>query len=124
MRARWRSRDLSGQATVELVLVLPVVLLVLMCVVQVGIVLRQHLAVTHAARAGARAAAVAPRPEVARRAVLESAALDPQRTTVSLDLEARTVTVTVVHLVATDVPLVGGLVGDVSLEAQSVFRRE
>lgn len=124
MSVCWRIRAQRGQATVELALVMPVVVLILMCIVQVGVVLRQHLVVTHAARAGARAAAVAPTLEVAHRAVMASAPLDPQRTVVRLRHNARTVTVTVVHSAATDVPLVGAFVGDVALEARSTFRRE
>ena len=49
-----------GQATVELALCLPVVLLVLLLLVQVAVVVRDEVTVVHAARAGARAAAVTP----------------------------------------------------------------
>ena len=41
-----------GQATVEAVVVLPVIVVVLLALVQVGLVLRDHVAVTTAARAG------------------------------------------------------------------------
>ena len=48
----------DGQATVEAALALPIVLLALLLIVQVGIVVRDALALTQAAREGARVAAV------------------------------------------------------------------
>ena len=48
----------DGQAAVELVLVLPVVLLALLMVVQLGVLVRSQVLVVHAAREGARAAAI------------------------------------------------------------------
>ena len=51
-----------GQATVELALALPLVCLLLLAVLQVAVVARDRLAVEHAARAAARAAAVSADP--------------------------------------------------------------
>ncbi len=48
----------SGQATIEAALTLPVVLVALLLIVQVGLVVRDSLALTQAAREGARAAAI------------------------------------------------------------------
>ena len=53
-------RPEHGQATVELALSLPVVLLALALVVQVALVARDRVAVVHATRAAARAAVVEP----------------------------------------------------------------
>ena len=47
-----------GQSTVEFALVLPLVVMVLLLVVQVGLVVRDQVLVVHAAREAARAAAV------------------------------------------------------------------
>ena len=47
-----------GQATVEAALVLPLVALLLLAVVQIGLLVRTELLVTHAAREAVRAAAV------------------------------------------------------------------
>ena len=58
-----------GQSTVELALVLPVVVLLLLVLLQVGLVARDVVLVAHAAREGARAAAVDPDPGAAREAV-------------------------------------------------------
>lgn len=108
-----------GQATVELALTLPVVLVALLLVVQVGLVLRAQLLVADAAREAARAAAVGaegPAP----------AGLDPARTTVRTTNAPTSgfVTVEVEHRFATDVPIVGPLVPDVDLRARVTMRRE
>ena len=53
-----RPRPARGQATVEFVLVLPLVVVVCLAVVQVAVVARRDVLVAHAAREAARAAAV------------------------------------------------------------------
>ena len=63
-----RPRGDRGQAMVETALVLPLVVLFLLAVVQVGLVVRAQVLVTHAAREAARAAAVDPDPAAAGRA--------------------------------------------------------
>ncbi len=76
MRPVRRGARQSGQATVEFALVLPVVLIALLSVVQVGVVVYAQLDVTHDAR------------EVARRLAVD-ASLDPGELQVELghDLE-------------------------------------
>ena len=54
------SRGDRGQATVELALVLPLVVMVLAGLLQVALLITTQVALEHAAREGARAAAVAP----------------------------------------------------------------
>ena len=54
----------AGQATVELALVLPLIALLLLVVVQAGLVVRDQLLVTNAAREAARAFAVDPGTDV------------------------------------------------------------
>jgi Flp pilus assembly protein TadG len=54
---RERARE-NGQAAVELVIVLPVLLLILFAILQFGFVFRGYLALTDAVRAGARQGAV------------------------------------------------------------------
>ncbi len=56
--------DEFGQATVEFALVLPLIAALLLLIVQVGLVMRDELLVTHAAREAARAAAVDPGADV------------------------------------------------------------
>ncbi len=62
-----------GQATVEAALTLPIVLIALLLIVQVGIVVRDALALAQAAREGARAAAVTARDDAVENAIERSA---------------------------------------------------
>ncbi len=115
-----RHVDERGQATVELALVLPVVVLVAMIVVQAGLVATDSLLVHHAAREAARAAAVEPTPAAARAAAIGSTRLDPGRLTVVLSgsaAEGEIVRATVRYRSPTALPLVGRFVGDVDLSA-------
>jgi hypothetical protein len=112
-----------GQATVEFAFVLPLLLLALLAVVQVGLVVRDQLAVVHAAREAARAASVDPDPARAVRAA--------HRTLPGADVEVGDrpkvgdeISVTVRYTSNTDLPLVGVLFPDPDLHATSVMRVE
>jgi Flp pilus assembly protein TadG len=118
-----RRHSSPGQATVELALCLPVVCSLLLGVVQVAVVVADQLAVQLAAREGARAAAVAFDAVGAASAAAHTAtSLRPL--TVEVRVRAATVTVTVRHTASTDVPLIGGLVGDVDLSASATMALE
>lgn len=124
---RRRGGGERGQATVELTLVLPVLVMALLLVVQVALVGRAQVLVAHAAREGARAAAVDPRPSVATAAARASPGLRPERMRVGLGggrAAGDTVRVTVTYRAATDVPLVGALFGEPRLEASVAMRVE
>jgi Flp pilus assembly protein TadG len=113
-----------GQAAVEVALAMPLVVVLLLALVQVVIVGRDQVAVVHAAREGARAAAVAAEPVTAgQRAAREAIGLPTERTSVVVEA-AGEVRVTVVHRAITDVPLVGRFVGDVAVRGTAVMRRE
>ena len=112
-----------GQATVELVLLLPLVFVLLLAVVQVALVARDHVLVGAAARDAARAAAVGD-VDGARRAALDGSGLDAADTEVDIDVGAARVTARVRHRNRTTVPIVGRLVGDVTVEAVVVMQRE
>jgi TadE-like protein len=117
----------GGQASVELALALPLVVVLLMVVVQVGVVVRAQVLVTHAAREGARAAAVDTDPAAARRAVEASSALDADRLSVVVanrDGPGSRVRVEVGYRLATDLPLVGSLLPDITLAAVTTMRVE
>ena len=106
----------GGQATVELALVLPLLVMVLLAVIQVALVGRDSIAVTHAARAAARAAVVDP--DAASEVAMSSTRLDGARMNVVVHGDARPgsmVDVTVTYDDPTDVPLIGRLIGDVEL---------
>jgi len=122
-----RARDERGQATVEAALVLPLVTFFLLGVVQIGFVVRAQVLVTHVAREAVRAAAVDADPEAARRAATSSSSLDGDRMNVLVqgrEGPGSRVRVTVTYSVPTDVPLVGRLIGDVSLQATATMRVE
>jgi Flp pilus assembly protein TadG len=115
-----------GQATVELALLLPVIVLLSLLVVQVAAVARAQVVVTHAAREGARAAAVDDDPGAAARAAAGSSGLEPNRLTVTSHRgpPGATVSVTVTFRVPTDVPFVGALLPDVPVSADATMRVE
>ncbi len=117
-----------GQATVELALVLPLVALLVLLVLQVGLVVRDHILVTHAAREAARAAAVADgdRAAAAHRGAERSADLDSGRLHVTTTLTGggERVRVHVAYDSVTDVPLVGMFVPDVGLSGDATMRVE
>lgn len=108
----WRaSCDQRGQASVELALVLPAVVLLLLLALQVGLVVRDRLVVLHAVRTAARAVIVDPTPSAARDAVSRSGA--GRRTTVSLsgDLGPGGYATVTVSMQPTSVPIVGRVLG-------------
>jgi Flp pilus assembly protein TadG len=120
-------RGARGQATVEAALVLPLVAVLLLAVVQVGLLARAQVLVTHAAREAARAAAVDPDPTAAVDAAEHASSLDPGRMNVRIEGRGDRgshVTVHVTYDAPTDVPLIGGLVGDIHLESEATMRVE
>lgn len=116
-----------GQASVELALLLPVVLLLLLAVLQVALLGRDVLLVTHASREAVRAAATDADPAAARAAASGSSGLDPGRMTVRVlgrGEPGSRVTVTVNYRAPTDVPLVGALLGDRAIRSTATMRVE
>lgn len=118
------TRGERGQSTVEFALVLPLVLLMLLSLLQVGIMLRDQLLVSSAAREAAREAAVSTDPariEAAGRRAAPGLAL-------SLDINRgrnRGDPVTVqVSAKPLRIPLVGALVADRILRARATMRVE
>jgi len=72
------SKPDSGQATVELALVMPLIVGLLLIILTACLVVRDQLAVWHAASAGARAASISPdSPEVVQQAVESEVQLRP-----------------------------------------------
>ena len=121
-RHRRRERE-RGQATVEFAFLLPLVVLSVLAVIQVGLVVRDQLGVVHAARQAARAASVDPDPGRAVRAAhrtLPGASVDVgERPDVGGEIR-----VTVHYTSVTDLPLVGVLFPDPDLHATTVIRVE
>lgn len=118
-----RARSDRGQATVELALVLPVLLLFLLALVQTALVARDELLVQDAARAAVREASVGA--ESSR--VLDAA----QRTLGGVVVEVQRagrvgepVRVSVRYVDHTNLPLVGPLFPDIVLHATATMRAE
>lgn len=120
-------RSDAGQATVELALALPVVLVALLLVVQAALVVRAQVLAVHAARATARAAARAPVPDPSSVAARAAPGLPPARLRVVLTHprgDPPLVRVEVHATVPAVVPLVGPLVGEVTVVGVAAMPRE
>lgn len=117
----------EGQAAVELALVLPFVALLLLAVVQLALIARDQVLTVHAAREGARQAAVDRRPGVAHSAAARGSGLkisDLRTETSYVGGSHGIVTVRVRYSARTDVPLVGPLLPDLPLRAKAAMRAE
>ena len=121
----------AGQATVELALVLPFIVLLALSLVQFGVVVANQLAVLAAAQCAARAAAISGNganysQDVAQReaevAGSECVALRPLR--VDLTTINNVVTARVKYLDGTDLPLVGLLFPNLTLEWSAAMQIE
>lgn len=120
-------RGERGQAAVELAISLPLLAVLALALVQVGLVVRDQVLLTHAAREAAREAAVSADPADIRAAALDGTRLDGAR--LELDVRGRgrpgsRVQVVLRYAAPTAVPLVGALVGDVRLRATVSMRVE
>ena len=112
----------NGQATVELALATPLLCLLLLGIVQLAVVVRDQLRVIDLARVAARAASVAADPSAA---AAGTAGRDPPRELrMATEVDGETVTVTVSAVNATDVPLIGALLPDITLTARSTMPLE
>lgn len=112
-----------GQAAVEFAIVLPLVAVLILGVVQVVLVVRDHLAVELAAREGARAAAVAAAPSVAAtRAANRTTSLRPIVVTTSQ--HDSLVTVTVGYRSSPSVPIIGAFMSGTDIRASVTMRQE
>ena len=118
----------QGQSTVEFALVLPLVVLVVLFIVQAGLVVRDQLLVSHAAREAARAASVSDsdRLGAATMAARQAGHLAAERvsaTTTMVDGDA-SVRVLISYRSITGIPIIGSLVPDIDLESTVVMRVE
>ena len=104
-------------------LCLPLLFVFLLGIVQLMVIVRDQLAVQFAAREAARAAAVA-----APSAVAAEGAAGRAVTLRPLEVVTRTsdatVTVTVSHVTATEVPLIGALLPDITITATATMALE
>ena len=103
---------------------MPFFALMLLTVVQVGLLVRARVLVTHAAREAVRSAAVGASDGEVRRAAVAAADLDPQRLQVRVRRVNGRATVELRYMEPTDVPVVGPLVDDAVFEARATMRLE
>jgi hypothetical protein len=122
-------RDETGSAVVEFALIMPLLLFVALALVQVAVIGRDRLLLEHAARAGARLAAVDPDDAAVRGAVLGAVGpLDPA--SVAIDVirpsgVGQPVSVAVAYEVPVGEPLAGWLLpSSVHLSAELTMRQE
>ena len=113
-----------GQATVEFAFLLPVAVVALLLIAQIGLVVRARVMLTHAAREGARVAAVGGSDAEVKAAVVAAGSLNPARLTVGVTRDASVVTVLVVYVVQTDVSVVGAILDDPRMSATATMYRE
>jgi hypothetical protein len=121
--AREPDQEEAGQSTVEFALLLPLVVFAALAVLQVGLVVRDQVAVVHAAREAARAASVDPDPgravKAARRTLPDAGVEVGNRPEVGGQIA-----VEVTYESVTDLPLVGPLFPDPTLRGRAVMRVE
>jgi Flp pilus assembly protein TadG len=116
-----------GQATVEFALVLPFLFLFSLSVVQIGSVANDQLALGHAARTAARAISLADvadenANQIALDSVQNSITLDP--VDVSVELSETLAQVTLFYQRQINIPIIGNLFNNVTLQATTSMPRE
>lgn len=116
-----------GQASVELALCLPLALLVLAALLELGIFVTEQVRLWHAAREAARVAVVDPSPEAPRTAA-ERVGLAPLELSITPDLADRRqgdpLTVSLTYRHDGKVPLLEKLFEAMPIEAQATMRIE
>lgn len=100
----------------------PVLCLLLLGIVQLTVVVRDQLRLIDLVRVAARAASVASDPAAV--AASTSGSDPPHALNVTTSIDGGAVTVTVSAVTITDVPLIGDLLPDVTLEATSTMPLE
>ncbi len=106
---------------------LPLLLAVVLALVQVGLLVRDHVLVVHAAREAARAAAVDPTVETATAAATAATELDPARLHVGITGSRSAggrLRIAVSYRPKLEVPIVGRLFPEVSIREELTVRVE
>ena len=117
----------SGQATVEFALVLPFLFLFSLSVVQVGSIANDQLALGHAARTAARAISLGDvsdenANQIALNSVQNSITLNP--VDVNVELNETLAQVTLRYQRQINIPIIGRLFNNVTLQATTSMPRE
>ena len=107
-----RLRNERGQAAVEFALALPLIVVVILAVAQLGVSVRNDVAVALAAREAARAAAVSAHSNISAEAAARRAVNLPM--SVSVIETADSVTATVSYVDNTDIAIIGAAIGPIT----------
>lgn len=119
--------DESGQATVEFALCLPLILFLLIALVQVGLIAREQILLTHAAREAVRRMAVDDWGGASTDQVAAAAGLDAKRLVIRIhrpDKSSDKVMAQLSYRSPVRVVLVGRVLGEVRLSSQAAMRHE
>lgn len=112
-----------GQATVELAIILPFIVLLAAALIQCGLIVVDQLAVWTAARSAARAAAISPDPQLAaQRAADDAVGLRPLHVTIRSTNDV--VSAHVEYIDRTSLPIIGLFFPEITLQATVAMWRE
>lgn len=126
MAVRFLKRE-SGQAVIEMALILPLLLLLILGIIEFGWILNGQITITAAAREGARTAIVYQSANLAEDAV-QSAVVQSAGASSLKNVSTETLfedTKAIVHVTADITPIIGLFVsGDMDLHAKAEMRLE
>ena len=123
----WSMRNERGQATVEFALTLPFLFLFSICVVQLGSVANDQLALNHAAQVAARAISLADIPDESAQKIAISTieqTVNLNDVEVAVELDSRIAKVDLRFSREVAVPIIGRLFKRVELHASAVMPRQ
>ena len=122
----WSGRGDRGQATVEVALLLPVIVILLAGILWVAQLGSDQISVINGARAGARVASVAPDPDsnAIADAVAQASGLDESRLDHRVTIDGDLITVLVTYRSPAKIPIVGATMAERTLSAEATFLRE
>ncbi|MBS4021937.1 MAG: pilus assembly protein [Dethiobacter sp.] len=128
MYLRTLMKSQQGQAIVEMALVLPIIILLLMGIFEMGRVGNAYLTVTHAARHGARYGAVGgSNTEITDKVMQAAPTLDQSKVAVTIEPLIRSaggdITVTVAYPIELITPVLSGIVSNPVLVKSAVVMR-
>lgn len=119
--AKWQAESHRGQAAVEIALVMPVVVVFMLLILQVGLVVREQIALIHACGAAARAASISDSPSAAASSVFSASSFG-DRAGIAVTTKNGLVTVDVVFNHPTDLAIVGLFLPDLTLRASATYQ--
>lgn len=117
------TQDEQGQATVEIAVVIPVLAIFLMLIIQVGVVVRQHMLVAHASREAARALSV-DNDKGKAKDLVNKIISEPKIKLDRPNTAGEYLNVEVSNVVKSPLPIVGELIPDITVKSKTTMRVE